>query len=175
MAKPTEGAARGVAAGVRAKPGKYLTFEVGQEVYGLEILKVQEIIGIMRVTRVPGTPAFIRGVINLRGKVIPLVDLRSKFGLPAKEDTERTCIIVVQVRRESQVLTMGIIVDEVKEVSVIGAAQLEPIPEFGGTIDTGFLLGVGKTGTRFVMLLDVDHVLLGSELASVAQAQAQGE
>jgi purine-binding chemotaxis protein CheW len=170
MTKQTEGAPREAATGVRAKPGKYLTFEVGQEVYGLEILKVQEIIGIMRVTRVPGTPSFIRGVINLRGKVIPLVDLRAKFVLPAKEDTERTCIIVVQVRRESQLLTMGIIVDEVKEVSVIGAAQLEPVPEFGGAIETGFLLGVGKSGSRFVMLLDVDHVLLGTEIASVAQA-----
>lgn len=162
--------AEGVAAGVRALPGKYLTFEMGQEVYGLEILKVQEIIGVMKVTRVPGTPGFIRGVINLRGKVIPVIDLRLKCGLPGKPDTERTCTIVVQVRRDAKVVTMGIIVDEVKEVSAIAAGQLEAIPEFGGIVDTVNLLGIGKVNSRVVMLLDVDQILLGSEIAAVAGA-----
>jgi len=169
MTKLAEGATKDTGA-VRALPGKYLTFELGQEVYGIEILKVQEIMGLMKVTRVPGTPSFIRGVVNLRGKVIPLVDLRRKFSLDDKADTERTCIIVVQVRRDAQVVTMGAIVDEVKEVSAIAAGQLEAIPEFGGAVETQFLLGMGKVGNRVIMLLDVEKILLGAELAAVAQA-----
>ena len=105
--------------------GKYLTFKLAGETYGLEILKVQEIIGMMKVTKVPRTPEFIRGVINLRGKVIPVIDLRLKFAMEAAEDTERTCIIVVQVKGESGMLTMGSIVDEVSEVMNIEAEKIE--------------------------------------------------
>src|SRR5262245_14434175 len=108
-----------------ATAGKYLTFGLGDEVYGLEILKVQEIIGLMRVTRVPGLPDVIRGVVNLRGKVIPVVDLRRKFGMAAQADTERTCIVVVRVSRDGQDLTVGLIVDDVREVLAIAESQLE--------------------------------------------------
>lgn len=143
--------------------GKYLTFELKGEIYGLEILKVQEIIGMMGVTRVPKTPAFIRGVINLRGKVIPVVDLRLKFGLETTPDTERTCIIVVQFVQCGSRMTMGIIVDEVSEVINIESGQIEDTPSFGANVDTNFILGIGKVGQKVVMLLDVDKVLSNGE------------
>jgi purine-binding chemotaxis protein CheW len=147
--------------------GKYLTFELGGEVYGLEILKVHEIIGIMTVTRVPKMPCFVRGVINLRGQVIPVVDLRLKFELEQKEDTEKTCVIVVQVRCGSGTVTMGAIVDEVSEVLNIPAEAIEPAPSFGASVDTDFILGMGKVGQKVVMLLDVDRVLSQGEIAEV--------
>jgi len=147
-----------------SRAGKYLTFELGGEVYGLEILKVQEIIGMMKVTRVPKTPGFVRGVINLRGKVIPVVDLRLKFGLEAKEDTDRTCIIVVQIQHKDAKVTMGSIVDEVSEVMDISADQIEPAPEFGASVETEFILGMGKVNQKVVMLLDVDKVLSTGEI-----------
>ena len=150
-----------------AAPGKYLTFGLGDEVYGLEILKVQEIIGLMRVTRVPGLPEVIRGVVNLRGKVIPVVDLRRKFGMEAKADTERTCIIVVRVWRDGQGVTVGLIVDDVREVLAITEGQLEAVPRFSDDVQTAFLLGMAKIAQRVVMLLDVDQILSTSELWSL--------
>jgi purine-binding chemotaxis protein CheW len=156
-------------ANVQAKAGKYLTFALGGEVYGLEILKVQEIIGMMSVTRVPRTPEFMRGVINLRGKVIPVVDLRLKFGLDSTEDTERTCIIVVQVTKGDTTVIMGIIVDEVSEVMDINEKQIEPSPEFGSQIDTNFIMGMGKIDKKVVMLLDVDKVLSGGEIEMMSK------
>ncbi len=149
--------------------GKYLTFQLGAEIYGLEILKVQEIIGMMTVTSVPRTPDFVRGVINLRGKVIPVVDLRKKFAMEVKEDTERTCIIVVQIAGAEQMVIMGIIVDEVSEVLDIKPEQLEPAPSFGGSVSTDFILAMGKVGQKVVMLLDVDRVLSGGEMQLVSQ------
>jgi purine-binding chemotaxis protein CheW len=148
-------------AGVETGGGKYLTFGLACEQYGLEILKVQEIIGMMNVTRIPKAPEFVRGVINLRGKVIPVVELRSKFGIEKVEDTERTCIIVVQVVQNLHQVTMGIIVDEVSEVMDISAGQIEPTPEFGAGVDTDFIVGMGKVDKKVVMLLDVDRVLAG--------------
>ncbi|MFP4164070.1 MAG: chemotaxis protein CheW [Chitinispirillaceae bacterium] len=151
--------------------GKYLTFRLADEGYGLEILKVQEIIGMMSITRIPRTPEFIRGVINLRGKVIPVVDLRLKFGLDKKNDTQKTCIIVVQVTKDEQEVTMGIIVDEVSEVLDIEAKQIEPPPSFGATVDTDFILGMGKASQKVVMLLDVDKVLSKNEIEKLSMAQ----
>ncbi len=147
--------------------GKYLTFELSGEVYGLVILKVQEIIGMMAVTQVPRTPKFVRGVINLRGKVIPVIDLRIKFGLDSQEDTEKTCIIVVQVSQDGAEVTMGILVDEVSEVLDVASEQIEPPPSFGVGVDTEFILGMGKVAQKVVMLLDVDKVLSGGEIATV--------
>ena len=153
-----------------ALAGKYLTFRLADEGYGIEILKVQEIIGLMNVTHVPRTPSFIRGVINLRGKVIPVIDLRLKFGLERKDDTEKTCIIVVQVKQENNTgVIMGIIVDEVCEVLDITAEQIEPSPSFG-SLDTDFILGMGKAGSKVVMLLDVDKVLSKGEIDVVAES-----
>jgi len=155
------------AAKATAKPGKYLTFKLSEELYGLEILKVQEIIGLMSVTHVPRTPTYVRGVINLRGKVIPVIDLRLKFELASIPDTERTCIIVLQVARQGGTVTMGTIVDEVSEVLEVRGEQIEPAPSFGASVNTDFLLGVGKVDQKVVMLLDVDEVLAGGELGAL--------
>ena len=151
-----------------ALAGKYLTFKLDVEEFGLEILKVQEIIKMMDITRVPRTPAFVRGVINLRGKVIPVVDLRLKFDMEVKANTDKTCVIVVTVRRSSGSVVMGIIVDEVSEVLDVAGSSIEPAPEFGGAVDTSFILGMGKVGERVVTLMDVDRVLSGEDVAAVA-------
>lgn len=148
---------------LQAIAGKHLTFQLDEEIHGIGILKVQEIIGMMTVTRVPRTPEFVRGVINLRGKVIPVIDLRLKFGLESKEDTERTCIIVLQVEREGVQVVMGVLVDEVSEVLEVAAEAIEPPPSFGTNLDADFLLGMGKIGDKVVMLLDVDKILSSSE------------
>lgn len=147
--------------------GKYLTFKLGEESYGVGILKVQEIIGIMAITHVPRTPPFVRGVINLRGRVIPVVDLRLKFDMPSQADTERTCVIVAQVMRAGTQVTMGLIVDEVSEVLEVRAEQIEPAPSFGASVDTAFILGMGKVGGKVVVLLDVDRVLSGEEVSAL--------
>ncbi len=152
--------------------GKYLTFCLRQEVYGLVILKVQEIIGIMSVTQVPRMPSFVRGVINLRGKIIPVIDLRVQFGLEAQADTSKTCIIVVQIARGEHNLTMGIIVDEVAEVIDLKSEQIEPPPSFGTSVSTDFLLGMGKLTQKVVMLLDIDRIL-SSEQVSLVEQQAE--
>lgn len=153
-----------------ALAGKYLTFELAEEIYGIEILKVQEIIGMMKVTRVPKLPGFIKGVINLRGKVIPVIDLRLKFGLQDLEMTEKTCIIVVQVAREDGKVIMGLMVDEVSEVLDIPGDYIEDAPAFGESVDTDFLLGIGKMGDKVIMLMDVDKVLSVEELGEMAVA-----
>lgn len=153
-----------------AQAGKYLTFQLGAETYGLTILRVQEIIGMIDVTHVPRTPSFVRGVINLRGRIIPVVDLRIKFGRDACQDTERTCVVVVEVNRDGTPVTMGIIVDEVSEVLEIRAEQMEPPPSFGGCVETGFILGMGKVGQKVVMLLDADRVLSDQDVDSVMEA-----
>lgn len=161
------------ASSVADMAGKYLTFKLAKEVYGIGILSVQEIIGMLPVTRVPRTAGFVRGVINLRGRVIPVVDLRLKFGMEGKEDTEVTCIIVVQLRVDDRALTMGLIVDEVSEVINILGDQIQPPPEFGSETDTEFLLGMARIGERVVMLLDVEKVLTSHELAAVCNAAQQ--
>lgn len=150
--------------------GRYLTFALGEEAYGLEILKVQEIIGLLKVTSVPRTPDFVRGVVNLRGRVIPVIELRRKFGMEMKEDTERTCIIVVQIDGVQQQVTLGIIVDEVSEVLDIAEEQIEPPPSFGASVDTNFMLGMAKTEDKVVMLLDIGKVLSDKEVAVLDQA-----
>ena len=157
----------------RSRAGKYLTFKLGSEEFGLEILKVQEIIQMQSITRVPRTPEFVRGVINLRGKVIPVVDLRVKFGMEHVEDTERTCIVVVQIRNNANsVVVMGIIIDEVREVLDITESSIEDTPSFGTSIDTEFILGMGKIGQNVKILLDIDKVLSSQELSNVHAATA---
>ncbi len=154
-----------------AKPGKYLTFHLGREVFGIGILKVQEIIGMMAVTRVPKTPEFVRGVVNLRGKVIPVIDLRLKFALDPKADTERTCIIVAQLALPTASVTMGLIVDEVSEVLNVLGEQIEAPPVFGARAETDFILGMGKVGQKVLMLLDVDKVLASEDLVVLASVK----
>lgn len=159
-----------------AKAGKYLTLQLGKEEYGIEILKVQELIGMMPVTPMPKTPGFARGVINLRGKVIPVIELRLKFGMEGRIDTDRTCIVVARVAGASGPVTMGLLVDEVSEVLNVPKEQIEPPPAFGPGVDTGFILGMGKVGQKVVMLLDVDRVLrLGEAEAAPAAPIHQGD
>ncbi|MBF0361291.1 MAG: purine-binding chemotaxis protein CheW [Oligoflexia bacterium] len=153
---------------VRAQAGKYLTFRLADEEYGLEILKVQEIIGLMAVTRVPKMPKFVRGIINLRGKLIPVIDMRTKFLLPEVEDTEKTCVIVVQTQTKDEKLIMGIIVDTVSEVLNIVQNELEAPPSIGSKLDNEYMLGIGKVHNRVVILLDLDNVLCESELNIVS-------
>jgi purine-binding chemotaxis protein CheW len=155
----------------RKLAGKYLTFLLGEEEYGLEILKVQEIIQMQKVTKVPKAPDFVRGVINLRGKVIPVIELRNKFGMEHQEDTEKTCIIVVMVEAGDRSITMGIIIDEVKEVLDIEAGNIEETPSFGASIDTDFIMGIGKMGENVKMLLDIDRVLSLTELDALKNAR----
>jgi len=150
--------------------GKYLTFDLADEEYGVEILRVREIIGMMEITPVPKTPDFVLGVINLRGKVIPVVDLRLKFGLPYKEPDDRTCVIVVEVANEGTTLQMGIVVDRVNEVADVKAADVEPTPSFGVSLDTAFILGMAKVGDKVKILLDIDKVLTASEVAAMASS-----
>ncbi len=150
--------------------GKYMSFKLAEEEYGLEILKVREIIGLMDITRVPRTKDFIRGVINLRGKVEPVVDLRLKFDMPKIEATDQTVIIVVQYSFKGNDFTMGILVDEVLEVLNIEADQIEPPPNFGtGAIDADFILGVGKHDKRVIFLLDIGRVLTADETGELAK------
>jgi purine-binding chemotaxis protein CheW len=140
--------------------GKYLTFTLGRESYGIAVIKVREIIRPINITAVPQMPVFIKGVINLRGKVIPIVDLRLKFELPEAKDTERTCIVVVQVILSTGTKAlMGLVVDGVEEVTNIAAADIEPTPDFGSCLDTAYILGMAKIKGAVKTLLDIDKLL----------------
>ena len=149
--------------------GKYMAFKLGNEEYGLGILKVRELIGLMDITRVPGTSEFIRGVINLRGKVIPVVDLRLKFGMAKTIDTDQTVIIVVQHSVGTADLAMAILVDEVLDIR---GERIEPAPNFGSqAFSTDFILGIGKIDKRVIFLLDIDRILTAQEhISAVASA-----
>lgn len=151
----------------KALASKYLTFYLAGEEYGVEILKVHEIIGLMPITRVPRTPSYVRGVINLRGKVIPVTDLRAKFGMPV-EDERATCIIVVQIAGTS----IGIVVDRVSEVAAISPDDIEPPPSFGSDVPTDYLIGIGKAQGRVRLLLDIEKVLTSSEIIDLQALQA---
>ncbi len=153
--------------------GKYLTFRLGGEDFGLMILKVQEIIGMQAITGIPRTPEAVKGVINLRGKVIPVIDLRLKFGLEEAEVSRKTCIIVVQVIREQGDVIMGIVVDEVSEVLEISGSEIEPPPAFGTRVNTDFILGMAKTEDAVKILLDLDRVLTRQEIGAVADDTEQ--
>ena len=147
-----------------SREGKYLTFSLAGEEYGIGILKVKEIIGLMPITPVPGTPEYIKGVINLRGKVIPVVDLRLKFGMERVESTERTCIIVVEIASCGNKIAMGIVVDSVSEVVNIKIAEIEDTPNFGAKLDTAYILGMAKIGQGVKILLDIDKVMTDREI-----------
>ncbi|MFQ5965182.1 MAG: chemotaxis protein CheW [Candidatus Scalinduaceae bacterium] len=148
--------------------GKYLTFVLSKEEYGIEILKVREIIGLMDITTVPQTPDYMKGVINLRGKVIPVIDQRLKFSMEEAEYTQETCVIVVEVSKS----LIGIIVDNVSEVLNIKGEEIEEAPQFGQEIDTSFIMGLGKTKGKIIILLDIEKVLSSEELKMVEQIAA---
>lgn len=152
-----------------ALAGKYMTFRVGGEEYGLEILKVRELIGLLEITRVPHAPHGVKGVVNLRGKVIPVVDLRTHLGISNENPAARPVIIVVQLQHPTGPITTGVLVDQVLEVRNIATAQIEPPPSFGRDDEaTRFLLGIAKTDKRVVLLVDIDLILANTNLSLAA-------
>ncbi len=158
---------------VKAMPereGKYLTFTLADEEYGTGILKIKEIIGMMPITTVPQTPEFVKGVINLRGKVIPVMDLRLRFGMDAIDYTERTCIIVVEIEGSTGTVQIGIVVDSVSEVLNIKGEDTEDTPTFGTKLNTDYILGMAKIEGGVKILLDIDRVLSDGEIAVLEKA-----
>jgi purine-binding chemotaxis protein CheW len=154
------------------REGKYLTFSLAGEEYGIGIKKVREIIGMMTVTHIPQTPHYVKGVINLRGKVIPVVDLRLKFAMTAMDYTERTCIIVVEIAGAGKTIAMGIIVDSVSEVINIKGGDIDDTPGFGSQLDTDYILGMAKTAGSVKILLDIDRVFGETEFSTVGSLQS---
>ncbi len=152
------------------REGKYLTFSLSEEEYGIGILKVKEIIGMITITTMPQVPAYVKGVINLRGKIIPVVDLRLKFGLEERDYTDRTCIIVMEIKSNTDSVLMGIVVDAVSEVLNIKATEIEDTPTFGVAMKTDFILGMAKAGGGVKILLDIDKVVSAQETAIVCEA-----
>ena len=153
----------------RSTSAQFLTFALGSEEYGVEILKIQEIKGFSAVTPLPNAPSYVRGVLNLRGTIVPIVDLRQKFGMPAEAYTKFTVIVVVQVQGK----TLGFVVDAVSDVLTVTADSIQPTPDLHGQVDTTFLTGLAPTGDKLVILLDIDKVLTAGEAIAAAQAAAQ--
>lgn len=151
-----------------SREGKYLTFALGQEEFGIGILAVKEIIGMMAFTPIPRTPEFVKGVINLRGRVIPVIDLRLKFGLPAASYDERTCIVVVEQSGAEGKSALGLVVDKVNEVTNVKEEEVEDTPAFGVSLDTSFIQGMAKTPGGVKMLLDMDRVITDEERGMLA-------
>lgn len=150
--------------------GKYLTFALGDESYAVDVRKVREIIRLTSITAVPQMPDFIRGVINLRGKIIPVIDLRLRFGLAGSSTTDKTCIVVVQIQTGPHTYReTGLVVDNVEEVLNLGSNEIEETPDFGGQVDTKYLLGMAKVKGAVKMLLDLDRVLGNDELQALNQ------
>ena len=165
--------AEGAGGAAKASPGKegtYLTFSLAGEEYGVGILKIREIIGLMAITTMPKTPDYVKGVINLRGKVIPVIDLRLKFGIEAMAYNDRTCIVVVEIKGTGTKLSMGIVVDSVSEVLNIKGSEIEETPSFGAKLDTDYILGMAKSSSGVKILLDIDRVLNADEVSSLTQA-----
>ena len=152
------------------KEGKYLTFSLASEEYGISILKIKEIIGMMPITSVPQTPEYIKGVVNLRGKVIPVMDLRLRFSMPAMDYTERTCIIVVEISGQAGTVQVGIVVDAVSEVLNIKSEDIEPTPSFGTKLNTDYILGLAKMGGGIKILLEITRVLSSEDAMLLAEA-----
>ncbi len=147
--------------------GQFLTFKLAEEVYALEISKVREVLDFGVVTKVPKMPDFMRGVINLRGKVVPVVDLRLKFGMTETEETVDTCIIIIEIELGGVSTSLGAMTDSVQEVLDLGAEHIEPAPRIGTGLDTEFIKGMGKKEDEFIIILDVDRVFSAEELEAV--------
>jgi purine-binding chemotaxis protein CheW len=158
-----------------ARAGKHLVFRLGEEQFAIQVQKVREIMGIQNITQVPQTPAHVKGVINLRGKVIPVIDLRLKFAMPALEYTPRTCIVVVQVSNERGPVLMGVVVDGVEEVLQVTAADIEDTPSFGQDAAVPYVMGLAKLKGGVKILLDIDQVMTARELAPLDLAAKPGD
>jgi len=150
------------------KEGKYLTFALANEEYGISILKIKENIGMISITSIPKTPDYVKGVINLRGKVIPVIDLRMKFGMDAIDYNERTCIIVLEIGDQNSALMIGIVVDTVSEVLNIKGDDIEETPHFGTALDTDYIMGMAKSEDSVKILLDIDKILKADEIARLS-------
>lgn len=156
-----------------AENQQYLTFSLAEEMFALGIQRVREIIEFDNVTTVPMMPRFIKGVINLRGSVVPVIDLSARFGRGASEINRRTCIVIIEVEHEGQKQELGVIVDAVSEVLDLPQSEIEPPPSFGAKIRADFISGMGKINGRFVILIDVDRVLAVEEMAMLAELDDQ--
>jgi purine-binding chemotaxis protein CheW len=152
---------------MNAEPGKYLTFALGHESYGIPVAKIREIIRMQDITAIPKVPDYVKGVINLRGTIIPVIDLRAKFSLPQVEITERTCIVVVQVQTETAISSMGLIVDQVEEVIQFEEKDMEATPNFGFKTATDYILGMAKDGDAVKTLLNIDKVIAADTLVQI--------
>jgi purine-binding chemotaxis protein CheW len=161
--------------GAKAAPGKYLTFNLSNETYGVAVKYVREILAVTAITAVPNTPKFIKGVMNLRGKIIPLIDLRIKLGLECREYTRETCIVVVEVPGSREKLLIGVIVDSVHDVIDVVSAEIDDIPSFGVRINTAFLSGLANTKNGLSLLMNIEHVLSHDELLSVEHTNESTE
>ena len=169
MAKITEKMDQAVKA-LAERDKKFLTFSMADEEYGIGILKIREIIGMMPITTLPQTPDFVKGVINLRGKVIPVIDLRLRFGMAAMDYTERTCIIVVEIEGDGRTVQIGVVVDSVSEVLNIKDGDIEDTPTFGTKLNTDYILGMAKMDGGVKILLDINRILSDQEIAALAKA-----
>jgi purine-binding chemotaxis protein CheW len=152
---------------MNAAAGKYLTFHVAAEIYGIEVLHVREIVGISVITAVPHTPKFIKGVMNLRGKIIPLIDLRLKFGMEPRDYTRETCVVVVEAPGSRERILIGAIVDGVRDVINVNATEIEEVPSFGVQVNTAFLKGLANIKSALILLLDIENVLSHDELTAI--------
>ena len=158
---------------IENKEGKHLIFQLEERGYGIPILTVNEIIGIMDITPIPKAPQFIKGIINLRGKIIPVMDLRLKFGMPEKDYDEQTCIIIVNVRYESTIRQIGVVVDIVSEVVDIPASEIEAPPKYSTHDESDFLNGIGKIKDKVVMLLDIEKVIYSEEIIKILEEKKE--
>ena len=149
---------------------QFLTFKLDEEVFALDVAKVREILDFTDITKVPRTPDFMRGVINLRGSVVPVIDMRLKFGMSRTEKTVNTCIVVVEVSMDGETTVLGALADSVQEVIELEAGQIEPAPKIGTRLKTDFIRGMGKSDGRFIMILDIDKVFSSDEIASVQES-----
>ncbi len=149
---------------------QYLTFKLGDEIFALDVAKVREVLDFTSVTRVPRTPEFMRGVINLRGSVVPVVDLRLTFGMTGTQKTVNTCIVVVEVALDGESVVVGALADSVEEVIDLEPDQIEPPPTIGASVRTEFIQGIGKRESGFLIILDIDGVFSAAELGSLKAA-----
>jgi purine-binding chemotaxis protein CheW len=152
---------------------QYLTFRLGEETYALDISTVREVLDFTAITRIPRTPEFMRGVINLRGSVVPVVDLRLKFGMSKTERTVNTCVVIVEVTIDGDTMIIGALADSVQEVMDLEPGHIEPAPKIGSRLDTEFIKGMGKLGERFIIILDIDRAFSSDEIALVQAKQAE--
>ncbi len=147
---------------------QYLSFKLGEEIFAVDVAKVREILDVIAITKVPQTPDFMRGVINLRGSVVPVMDMRLKFGMPPTERTVNTCIIVMEVTQEGETMVLGSLADSVQEVLDLEPDQIEPAPRIGTRLRSDFVKGMGKYNDRFIIILDIDRIFSAGELEVIA-------